>query len=115
MEVVAGPTMFPRLQETSIVMMPAITSPSIFQGQNGGRKACSGENYNSGGSCLLSPVFGFVTERFSTAGNFTCLLCASVFLITRRKIIQASFPREPRGFVNEHDKVLWDPWLKAQP
>lgn len=63
----------------------------------------------------MSPVFGFATERFGTAGNFTCLLCASVFLITRRKIIQASFPREPRGFVNEHDKVLWDPWLKAQP
>lgn len=94
---------------------PPSPAPAYSQGQNGGRKAYLGENHISGESCLLSPVFGSVTEHFCTAGNFTCLLCASVFLITRRKIIQASFPREPRGFVNEHDKVLWDPWLKAQP
>ena len=97
----------------------AITSSGKFPGPKRGRKRLiQGKTafwLFARGSCLLSPVFSSATELFCNAGNFTCLLCASVFLITRRKIIQASFPRELRGFVNEHDKVLWDPWLKAQP
>lgn len=90
--------------------------PQCVQGQNGESRAHAGKNefwLFAQGSCLLSPVFSSATELFCNAGNFTCLLCASVFLITRRKIIQASLPRELRGFVNEHDKVLWDPWLKV--
>lgn len=102
-------------------LRPAVKfpAPANSQGQNWGRKRLvQGKNafwLFARGSCLSSPVFGSATELCCSAGNFTCLLCASVFLITRRKIIQASFPREPRGFVNEHDKVLWDPRLKAQP
>lgn len=97
----------------------AVSSSGKFPGPKWGQKRLvQGKNVLwlfAQGSCLLSPVFSSATELFCNAGNFTCLLCASVFLITRHKIIQASFPREPRGFVNEHDKVLWDPWLKAQP
>lgn len=96
-----------------------ITSSGKFPGPKWGKKRLVQGKTTfwlfARGSCLLSPVFSSATELFCNAGNFTCLLCASVFLITRRKIIQASFPRDPRGFVNEHDKVLWDPWLKAQP
>lgn len=38
MEVVAGPTVFPRLRGTSVVAVPSITSPSVFPGPKWGQK-----------------------------------------------------------------------------
>lgn len=89
--------------------------PHHIHGQRGERRAHPAPIWwFAQGTFLPSPVFSSAPELCRNAGNFTRLLCASVCLITRRKIIQASLPRELRGFVNEHDKVLWDPWLKAQ-